>query len=123
MYDAGARVFVEVGPRSVLSGLTGQILGGRAARRGPLDRTGRLRTAVAVARAWRRSPTEGVAVRLDRLLRGRAALRVNLDRLTAAASPQPPGAWLVDGGRARPGRAVQRCRRVPLTDLARSHHS
>src|SRR5262249_6254285 len=29
MYEAGARVFVEVGPQAVLTGLTGQILAGK----------------------------------------------------------------------------------------------
>ncbi len=34
MYDAGARLFVEVGPRNVLTGLVGAILGERPHLRG-----------------------------------------------------------------------------------------
>ncbi|MAC26947.1 MAG: beta keto-acyl synthase, partial [Myxococcales bacterium] len=41
MYAAGARVFVEVGPGSVLSGLVGRILKGRPHRAVALDRKGR----------------------------------------------------------------------------------
>ncbi|MFT7647495.1 MAG: polyketide-type polyunsaturated fatty acid synthase PfaA, partial [Candidatus Poriferisodalaceae bacterium] len=38
MYEAGARTFVEVGPATILSGLTGKILKGRSHRAIPLDK-------------------------------------------------------------------------------------
>ncbi|HEU5423367.1 MAG TPA: beta-ketoacyl synthase N-terminal-like domain-containing protein, partial [Nitrolancea sp.] len=41
MYAAGARVFVEVGPKSVLSGLVGRILGDEPHLCVPLDQAGR----------------------------------------------------------------------------------
>ncbi|MCQ9181597.1 SDR family oxidoreductase [Streptomyces sp. IBSBF 2953] len=90
MYDAGARVFVEAGPGSVLTRLTGQILGDRPHRtvaceprpdsglRGWLDALAELAVA-------------GLPVRAGWLLRGRDAV----DALRAPA-PKRPG-WTVDG--------------------------
>ncbi|MFH9553822.1 SDR family oxidoreductase [Streptomyces sp. NPDC017435] len=90
MYEAGARVFVEAGPGSVLTRLVGQILGDRphhavaceprpdAGLRGWLDALARLAVA-------------GLPVRTGRLLRGRDAV----DALRTPA-PKPPG-WTVDG--------------------------
>ncbi|MGV9942349.1 SDR family oxidoreductase [Streptomyces sp. NPDC003401] len=90
MYEAGARVFVEAGPGSVLTRLVGQILGERP------------HTAVACEprpggglRDWldalARLAVAGLAVRTGRLLRGRDAV----DALRAPA-PRIPG-WTVDG--------------------------
>ncbi|MFI6034724.1 SDR family oxidoreductase [Streptomyces sp. NPDC051315] len=90
MYEAGARVFVEAGPGSVLTRLVGQILGDRphtavacesrpgGGLRGWLDALARLAVA-------------GLAVRTGRLLRGR-------DAVDAVRTPAPrrPG-WTVDG--------------------------
>ncbi|MFD9482544.1 SDR family NAD(P)-dependent oxidoreductase [Streptomyces sp. NPDC059991] len=109
MYAAGARVFVEAGPGTVLTGLVGQILGDRphlavaceprpgAGLRGLLESLARLAVA-------------GVPVRAGRLLQGRGAV---------TARPEPPG-WTVDGQLVRtrsgdllPG-ALQPARRVSL---------
>ncbi|WP_329402539.1 SDR family NAD(P)-dependent oxidoreductase [Streptomyces melanogenes] len=109
MYAAGARVFVEAGPGTVLTGLVGQILGDRphlalaceprpgAGLRGLLETLARLAVA-------------GVPVRAGRLLQGRGAV---------TARPEPPG-WTVDGQLVRtrsgdllPG-ALQPARRVSL---------
>ncbi|MCX4766539.1 SDR family oxidoreductase [Streptomyces sp. NBC_01275] len=90
MYEAGARVFVEAGPGSVLTGLVGQILGSRPHRTvaceprpgsglpGWLDALARLAVA-------------GLPVRTGWLLRGR-------DAVDAVRTPVPkrPG-WTVDG--------------------------
>ncbi|MFF3884290.1 SDR family NAD(P)-dependent oxidoreductase [Streptomyces sp. NPDC001914] len=90
MYEAGARIFVEAGPGSVLTGLVGRILGGRPHRtvaceprpdsgvRGLLDALARLAVA-------------GLPVRTGWLLRGR-------DAVDAVRTPAPrrPG-WTVDG--------------------------
>ncbi|WP_446751259.1 SDR family NAD(P)-dependent oxidoreductase [Streptomyces noboritoensis] len=109
MYGAGARVFVEAGPGTVLTGLVGQILGDRphlavaceprpgAGLRGLLESLARLAVA-------------GVPVRAGRLLQGRGAV---------TERPEPPG-WTVDGhlvrtrsGELLPG-ALQPARRVSL---------
>ena len=114
MHEAGARVFVEVGPRSVLTGLTGQILAEREHVAVAVDRSGRS-SLLSLLHGLAALATEGVPVRVDRLLRGRPAKRVNLTRLTAAAAPPPPGQWLVDGGRARPASE-------PVSTVADSNH-
>ncbi|MCX4814621.1 SDR family NAD(P)-dependent oxidoreductase [Streptomyces sp. NBC_01239] len=90
MYEAGARVFVEAGPGSVLTRLVGQILGDRPHRtvacepnqnsglRGWLDALAQL-------------AVSGLPVRTGRLFNGR-------DAVDAARTPVPsrPG-WTVDG--------------------------
>ncbi|MYR90056.1 polyketide synthase, partial [Streptomyces sp. SID685] len=90
MYEAGARIFVEAGPGTVLTRLVGQILGDRPHRTvapeprpegglpGWLDALAQLAVA-------------GVPVRTARLLQGRDAV----DALRAPA-PARPG-WTVDG--------------------------
>jgi acyl transferase domain-containing protein/NAD(P)H-dependent flavin oxidoreductase YrpB (nitropropane dioxygenase family) len=94
MYDDGARVFVEVGPRSVLTGLVPRILGEREHLAVAMDRSGTsglsslLHCLAALA-------AEGVPVHAERLFDGR------LER-SATAQHAPGGAWLVDGGRAWP---------------------
>jgi acyl transferase domain-containing protein/NAD(P)H-dependent flavin oxidoreductase YrpB (nitropropane dioxygenase family)/NAD(P)-dependent dehydrogenase (short-subunit alcohol dehydrogenase family)/acyl carrier protein len=100
MYRDGARVFVEVGPRSILTGLVGRILGDRehvavaAHRSGASDLTQLLECVAALA-------VEGVPVRFERLFTGRSAQRIDLS-VAAAAEPPGPAAWFVSGGRARP---------------------
>ncbi len=97
MYGDGARVFVEVGPRSVLAGLVPQILGEREHLAVPIDRSGRpgllslLHCLAAIA-------AEGVAVDVERLFRGRPAAA----GVDPAGSDRQRGAWMVDGGRAYP---------------------
>ncbi|MGW1870646.1 SDR family NAD(P)-dependent oxidoreductase [Streptomyces mauvecolor] len=109
MYAAGARIFVEAGPGTVLTGLVGQILGDRPHRaiaceprpgaglRGLLECLAQLAVA-------------GVPVRAGRLLQGRGAV---------TEQPEPPG-WTVDGQLVRtrsgdllPG-ALKPARRVSL---------
>jgi len=90
MYAAGARVFVEVGPGSVLTKLVGKILGDRQhraiatqpSRRGDLH--GFLLALAQLA-------TSGVDIRTAWLVNGRGA--VDLDQ---AADTKRPG-WTVDG--------------------------
>ena len=93
MHDAGARVFVEVGPRQVLTGLVGRILGDREHLAVPAQRPGgsaltQLLGCLAALAA------EGVPVELGRLFDGRPA--------PPPADQPRRGSWLVNGGRARP---------------------
>lgn len=117
MYQAGARVFVEVGPRSVLSGLTSRILGDQPYLGVSLDQPGRpglvqlLHSLAALA-------TEGVPLRAERLYSGRRVRKLALAALEKETGQvaSTPTTWLVNGGRARPanGHATAESPRVPL---------
>ena len=103
MYEAGARVFVECGPRSVLSNLVGKILGERPFVTITLDHPKKegvteLHTALAKLLA------NGVKVNLDRLFAGRDVRTLDLEQLWEDTQPQPLRAttWMVSGGAARP---------------------
>jgi len=114
MYEAGGRVFLELGPRSVLTGLTDRILGRQphlAVATSPTGRPGLdglLHALAAVA-------AEGVTVRTDRLFRGRRARRLDPRTLAPPGGrpPTPRSLWLVNGGGARP--ATQSL--TPMTPL------
>jgi acyl transferase domain-containing protein/NAD(P)H-dependent flavin oxidoreductase YrpB (nitropropane dioxygenase family) len=100
MYRDGARIFVEVGPRSVLAGLVPQILGDREHLAVPMDRPGRsgllslLHCVAALA-------AEGLPVQTERLFDGRPAARLD-PRGNGQTAEEPGATWLVDGGRAWP---------------------
>ncbi len=121
MYEAGARIFVEVGPGSVLTRLVGQILGDRPHRtvaceprpesglRGWLDALAQLAVA-------------GLPVRTGWLFHGRDAVDA-----TRTKAPKLPG-WTVDGHLVRtaagdllPG-ALAPARRVVETTTVTANH-
>jgi acyl transferase domain-containing protein/NAD(P)H-dependent flavin oxidoreductase YrpB (nitropropane dioxygenase family)/NADP-dependent 3-hydroxy acid dehydrogenase YdfG len=109
MHQAGARLFVEVGPKNVLCGLTQQILADRPHVAVPLDVPGRhgvtqLLNALAVLLA------HGVGLDLDRLFAGRVARPLDLARLVEETRPRPlpPTTWFVNGAYARPLREPKR---------------
>ena len=103
MHLDGARIFVEVGPGSVLTGLVGSILGDRPHLAVACDSSSRpgvptLLTALA------RLAVSGVPVRLDRLSEGRSTRILDLANL-AVGDGSPPlstNTWLVNGSRSRP---------------------
>ena len=103
MYRDGARIFLEVGPRSVLSGLAGQILGERPHVTVPLDRPG-AHGLVALTDALAALATEGVDVPVGRLYDRRRAPGTETPAAAARRRSELPPArrWLVDGGSARP---------------------
>ncbi len=117
MYQAGARVFVEVGPRVVLSGLTGRILGAQPHLSVALDQPGRpglvhlLHSLAALA-------AEGVPLRAEQLFDGRKVRKLALSTLEkeTGRAALSPTTWLVNGGRARPAndRDSLEIPRVPL---------
>jgi acyl transferase domain-containing protein/NAD(P)H-dependent flavin oxidoreductase YrpB (nitropropane dioxygenase family)/NADP-dependent 3-hydroxy acid dehydrogenase YdfG len=115
MYDDGARVFIEVGPRSVLTGLVPQILEGREQLAVSIDRSGSggvlslLHCLAAIA-------AEGVPMELARLFKGRAAEQIDLNNGGRDRSRTDAG-WLIDGGRAWPvGEARPLARPISVTD-------
>ncbi|MGK7889429.1 MAG: beta-ketoacyl synthase N-terminal-like domain-containing protein, partial [Leptolyngbyaceae cyanobacterium] len=112
MYQDGARVFIELGPKNVLTNLVNQIL--------PNDRTRTDRTredaytAVSLDGQGRglrglllglgQLLSQGVPLKLTALFQGRSVQLLNLSRLVETTRPSPPAAttWFVSGTYARP---------------------
>ncbi len=103
MHRAGARVFVEVGPRNVLTGLTQQILDGRSYLAVALNVSGRSGI-IQLHHALGQLAVQGVYLQLDRLYLGREVHHLKLDALVEETRerPLPPTTLLVDGSRVRP---------------------
>ncbi len=103
MHKGGARVFVEVGPGSILTPLVASVLGDRphlavaSQPRGPGGLTGWLRTVGRLAVA-------GIPLGLERLTRDRVVRILDLQNLPSRddAEPTTASTWLVSGSRARP---------------------
>ena len=107
MWDAGARLFVECGPGSVLTGLVSRILYDRphaAIASAPKALAGRAGLLHALANCF----VQGVDVNPLRLFEGR---RGQSDQPTAKASEH---GWIVDGGLARPANTARPERRPPV---------
>ena len=99
MYTVGARIFVEVGPGRVLTGLVDEVLGGRAHLAVATDVPGKPGLSQ-LQQALAQLAVRGVDVQLDRLFRGR---RPSLLDFADLAPGQPPATlWMVNGSRARP---------------------
>jgi acyl transferase domain-containing protein/NAD(P)H-dependent flavin oxidoreductase YrpB (nitropropane dioxygenase family)/NADP-dependent 3-hydroxy acid dehydrogenase YdfG len=103
LYEAGARVFIEVGPQGVLTGLVNQTLADRPHLAVASDQKGRPGL-VQFQHLLGQLLVSGVSARLDRLYQGRDLRAIdlgNLDRETGAPR-LPPSTWLVNGIRSRP---------------------
>ena len=100
----GSRVFVEVGPGSVLTPLVGSILGDRPHLAVSCDAPGRAGHPGAPAGPGQALSSPGVPSSSMRLTAGREARLVDLDHLPAGdgSPPLPASTWLVNGSRARP---------------------
>ncbi|MFJ8506583.1 SDR family oxidoreductase [Streptomyces avermitilis] len=113
MYEAGARVFVEAGPGSVLTRLVGTVLGDRPHRTVALEK-GRRTGLVGFLAALAQLAVAGVDVRTSWLFQGRGAVD------TGARAPRARrAAWTVDGHLIRtadgaiPAAALHPAERVP----------
>ncbi|WP_421793934.1 SDR family NAD(P)-dependent oxidoreductase [Hydrocarboniphaga effusa] len=102
MYADGVRVFLELGPKSILSNMIGATLAGRDARCVSLDGQGGglrgLLSGLADLLA------AGVDFELSRLFAGRPIEALPLARVAELAKPATvkPTAWYLSGGYARP---------------------
>lgn len=115
MYQAGARLFVEVGPGNVLTSLVQQILAGRphlAVASGAPGRSSLVSLQLALAQL----AAYGVPVNLDRLFQGREVRALDLAALVKETHipPLPATAWLVHGGRAWPAQGEPARPPVPV---------
>ena len=98
MYAAGARLFLEVGPRTVLTGLVRQILDQPDAAAIAIDSSDR-HGVVQLLHALGQLMAAGVPVRMERLFAGRAEEERERDSIAQAGRGV---AWLVNGSGARP---------------------
>ena len=126
MYAAGARVFIEAGPRNFLTKLADETLRGRphlSIATDLMGRSGLLQLQHALGQLF----AHGSGLKLDRLFLGRTLQRFDLSRLAEQTRPAAftPTTWLVNGGRARPAVDAQsdaptvmadREEHLPLTD-------
>jgi acyl transferase domain-containing protein/NAD(P)H-dependent flavin oxidoreductase YrpB (nitropropane dioxygenase family)/ABC-type nitrate/sulfonate/bicarbonate transport system substrate-binding protein/NAD(P)-dependent dehydrogenase (short-subunit alcohol dehydrogenase family) len=103
LYDAGARIFVEVGPGAVLTNRVGEILADRLHLRIASDQPGRS-SLVQLHHLLGQLAVHGLPVQLDPLFTGRKAERLDLKALATATNggTRSPITWLVDGTRAKP---------------------
>jgi acyl transferase domain-containing protein/NAD(P)H-dependent flavin oxidoreductase YrpB (nitropropane dioxygenase family)/NADP-dependent 3-hydroxy acid dehydrogenase YdfG len=107
LHTAGARLFVEVGPRTVLTGLVSRILADAPHLAVSLDQAGRSGIAQ-LLNGLAALASEGVAVQVPKLFQGRRVRTLDLAHLEReTGEPRySPTTWLIDGGRARPARVA-----------------
>ncbi len=124
LYEAGARIFVEVGPGLVVSGLIDRILGDRPHLALGVDVPGRpgwLQLGHCLAQLF----TQGVPVQFQAWFKGRglkdASVAEVLAQARAKANPGPL-IWRINGGRAEPWHAPAAGAKniVPLTAASKS---
>lgn len=109
MYRDGARIFVEVGPRNVLTNLTRQILAGKHFAAIACNSSAPEHDSIQFHHALAQLFAEGVAIKLERLFHGREAKPLNLQSLDAA-DDQPsigPTTWMVASDCAWPAREAR----------------
>ena len=101
LYAAGVRIYVEAGPRSVLTGLVHQILGNRPHLAVAMDTGGR--GLLDAQRALAQLIAIGGDIDLGVLYEGRVVSEINLRApyVDPAQAAYGPTTWLVNGGRAR----------------------
>jgi acyl transferase domain-containing protein/NAD(P)H-dependent flavin oxidoreductase YrpB (nitropropane dioxygenase family)/NAD(P)-dependent dehydrogenase (short-subunit alcohol dehydrogenase family)/acyl carrier protein len=100
MYEAGARIFLELGPKSILTKLVSQILEGKEHKAISVDTIGKglqgFLTALATLNAT------GVKFNLPALFQGRDVRQIDLSKLESLSKNKlAPTAWLVNGGSVR----------------------
>ena len=102
MYAAGVRIFVEVGPGQVLSGLVAQILGSRPATILATNKKGSDNSLADYLKVIGWMFTSGRAVKLEKLFAGIGLPLPDLAAVLKPEDPPKPAEWIVSGGSARP---------------------
>ncbi|MDR3415074.1 MAG: beta-ketoacyl synthase N-terminal-like domain-containing protein, partial [Nevskia sp.] len=118
MYAAGARVFLELGPKGICANMARQTLAGRDAVSVSLDGQGGGLRGLLLGLA--ELVTAGVELQLLRLFEGRQPQSLDLNRLAELVKPVelPKHTWWVSGGCARPLDDPQlRTGKLPALDL------
>ncbi len=102
MYAAGVRIFVEVGPGQVLSGLVAQIIGSRPAVILATNKKGSDSSLADYLKVIGWMFTSGRAVKLEKLFAGIGLPVPDLAAVLKPEDPPKPAEWIVSGGGARP---------------------
>jgi len=119
MYRAGARIFIEVGPGQVISGLVRQTLTGRDAQILTANRPQSDSAFADWLRLVGRLFVSGIPLRLERLFADCAVSLRATDEVLKPAAPPSATAWRVDGGSARPLREIAaRNDRKPISEAS-----
>ncbi|MFH1158204.1 MAG: beta-ketoacyl synthase N-terminal-like domain-containing protein, partial [Pseudomonadota bacterium] len=113
MYEDGARVFLELGPKPVLTRLVGNILGNRPHAAIAFDDKGG--GLVGMLHAFAQLLSAGIRVDARKLFEGRGCLTIDLENINAAhrRPHMPKHAWLLNGSGAR--RATDPVRHIGVT--------
>lgn len=110
MYEADARIFIEVGPRSILTNLVNQILDGRPHTTVALDQVGRSGL-LQLQYCLGQLIVQGIPINLDRLYVSRIDQKENwLQKKDDSVSlSKPSNTWMIRGDRIRPlqGESIQ----------------
>jgi acyl transferase domain-containing protein/NAD(P)H-dependent flavin oxidoreductase YrpB (nitropropane dioxygenase family)/NAD(P)-dependent dehydrogenase (short-subunit alcohol dehydrogenase family) len=102
MYEEGARIFVEVGPGQVLTGLVGRILNDRPYLAVATNQPGRSGM-VSLLHGIGQLMVHGVPVKMDKIFQGRALRTVDA-KTRDQDRKHTSSIWMVNGGGARPGK-------------------
>ncbi|OEU78371.1 MAG: hypothetical protein BA865_04125, partial [Desulfobacterales bacterium S5133MH4] len=107
MYEDGARIFVEVGPGRVLSGLIDRILSDRPHLTVISNQSGRSGL-VQLHHCLGQLAAHCVPMKMDRLYEGRSSRQIDLKALDRGACEPAlsPTTWFVNGGRSKPLKEV-----------------
>ncbi len=121
MHDAGARIFVEVGPRSVLTPIVDQVLQDKPHLTVNSDRSD-AQGLLQLHRLLGQLAVNGVPVKWSRLYRGRKVRQLDLNTLDKEGLKNAPTstAWLVNGGRAIPVADADNIRSVNVEPVSLS---
>lgn len=121
MYEAGARIFVEVGPRGVLTNLVDQILSNRPKLAVASNQNGKPGL-TQLLHLFGQLMAQGCELNLDRLYRHRCrALKLETLRVDSQPKPLSPSVWMVNGARAMPlrgGSAKTPAKAVPAENAS-----
>ena len=119
LYEAGARIFIEVGPGAVLTNRVGEILADRPHLRVASDQPGRSGL-IQLQHLLGQLAAHGVPVRLDRLFSGREVEKLDLTALPTDINSRAhsPITWVVNGTRAKPLAEIVARKPMPKSEPA-----